>query len=149
MHRTEDAISARRTVREVLQALAALGLLCWPTLCAAQASGPTSQPPAVPVTPGQPYDWTGFYAGGHLGLAWGNSNWTAGPGISGTTDLFQRIDSFDNGGSFFGGLQAGFNYVLPSRVREAHLPCGCGSPCSFRPARAALWTGHQERFISR
>lgn len=54
--------------------------------------------------------------GGHLGLAWGNSDWTAGPGISGTTDLFQRIDTFDSGGSFFGGLQAGFNYVLPSRV---------------------------------
>ena len=21
------------------------------------------------------YDWTGFYAGGHLGVGWGSSNW--------------------------------------------------------------------------
>jgi high affinity Mn2+ porin len=70
----------------------------------------------VNLTPGQSYDWTGFYLGGQLGLAWGNSDWTAGPGISGTTDLFQKIDSFDNGGSFFGGLQGGVNYVLPNRV---------------------------------
>jgi high affinity Mn2+ porin len=70
----------------------------------------------VNLTPGQPYDWTGFYLGGHLGMAWGNSNWTAGPGISGATGLFQKIDTFDNGGSFFGGLQGGFNYVLPNLV---------------------------------
>jgi high affinity Mn2+ porin len=80
----------------------------------AGASG--AQADDVNLSPGQPYDWTGFYLGGHLGLAWGNSDWTAGPGISGTTDLFQKIDSFDNGGSFFGGLQGGFNYMLPNRV---------------------------------
>jgi high affinity Mn2+ porin len=116
MFRTEDALSARRSACAVVQRLAALGFLCWPTPSAAQATGPTPQPPAVPLTPGQPYDWTGFYVGGHLGLGWGNSDWTAGPGISGTTELFQRIDTFDNGGSFFGGLQAGFNYLLPNRV---------------------------------
>ena len=66
--------------------------------------------------PGQSYDWTGFYLGGHLGVTWGSSNWTAGPGITGSTDLFQKIDTFDNGGSFLGGLQAGFNYVLANRV---------------------------------
>ena len=33
----------------------------------------------LPVKPpaSTAYDWTGFYAGGHLGYAWGSSNWTA------------------------------------------------------------------------
>jgi high affinity Mn2+ porin len=86
-------------------------------------------------SPGQPYGWTGFYASGHPGLAWGNSNWTADPGISGSTDLFQRIDNFDNGGSFFSGLQAGFNYVLPNRIL-----LGAEVDTSF-PAWATLPTG--------
>lgn len=63
-----------------------------------------------------PYNWTGLYFGGNLGLAWGKSNWTAAPGINGSTDLFQTINTFDEGGSFFGGLQGGYNYMLPNRI---------------------------------
>jgi hypothetical protein len=40
------------------------------------------------------YDWTGFYVGGHLGYAWGNSNWTESPaGGSGpsTSGSFTRL----------------------------------------------------------
>jgi len=68
------------------------------------------------------YDWSGFYAGGHLGYAWGNSNWTssttAAPGLStsGSIDLFQPFDPFKDTGSYFEGLQAGYNYMLPNRV---------------------------------
>ena len=77
--------------------------------------------PAIPFPglsglTGPAYNWNGFYAGGHKGVAWGQSNWTAGPGISGSTNLFQPIDSFDEGGSFFFGLQGGYNYVLPNRI---------------------------------
>ena len=72
--------------------------------------------PALPFTGGAPYNWTGFYAGGNMGVAWGSSNWTAGPGISGTTNLFQTIDTFDEGGSFFAGVQGGYNYMLANRV---------------------------------
>jgi high affinity Mn2+ porin len=72
--------------------------------------------PVLPFASGAPYNWTGFYAGGNLGVAWGSSNWTAGPGISGTTDLFQTIDTFDEGGSFFAGVQGGYNYMLPNRM---------------------------------
>jgi len=61
------------------------------------------------------FNWTGFYAGGHLGYAWGSSNWTA-PGVSGALDLSQPIDTFAETGSFFEGLQAGYNYMLPNRV---------------------------------
>ncbi len=71
--------------------------------------------PAIPFT-GPAYNWNGFYAGGHFGVAWGNSNWTAGPGISGSNNLFQPINSWDEAGSFFAGLQGGYNYVLPSRI---------------------------------
>jgi high affinity Mn2+ porin len=81
----------------------------------------TTKAPALPFVSlsgltGPAYNWNGFYAGGHMGLAWGQSNWTGGPGVSGSTSLFQPINSFDEGGSFFFGLQGGYNYVLPNRV---------------------------------
>jgi high affinity Mn2+ porin len=71
--------------------------------------------PPIPYSVPAAYDWNGFYAGGHLGYAWGNSNWTA-PGVSGSVDLAQPVDTFDEAGSFFAGLQAGYNYMLPNRV---------------------------------
>ena len=74
--------------------------------------------PAIPFTglTGPAYNWNGFYAGGHMGIAWGQSNWMAGPSLSGSTNLFAPIDTFDEGGSFFFGLQGGYNYVLPNRI---------------------------------
>ena len=68
-------------------------------------------PPAAPSE----YDWTGFYLGGHLGYAGGSSNWTTAPGLAGSLDLFQGFDVFKGTGSFFGGLQAGYNFMLPNR----------------------------------
>jgi high affinity Mn2+ porin len=62
-----------------------------------------------------PYDWSGFYFGGHLGYAWGSSNWTAASGTSGSINFAQTIDNFDEAGSFFGGFQGGYNYLLPNR----------------------------------
>jgi high affinity Mn2+ porin len=62
------------------------------------------------------YDWTGFYAGGHLGYAWGNSNWTTAPDISGSLNLTQRLDPFNETGSWLAGLQFGYDYMLPNRV---------------------------------
>jgi high affinity Mn2+ porin len=71
----------------------------------------TKAPPAAPSE----YDWSGLYVGGHLGYAWGSSNWTTAPGLAGTLDMFQGFDVFKGTGSFFAGLQSGYNYVLPSR----------------------------------
>jgi len=69
--------------------------------------------PAPPIA-AAPYDWTGAYVGGHLGYAWGSSNWATSD-ISGSFGLAQPIDTFDEAGSFFAGLQVGYNYLLPNR----------------------------------
>jgi high affinity Mn2+ porin len=66
------------------------------------------------------YDWTGFYFGGHTGYAWGNSNWTASSGGAvidkGSLSLAQGYDGSNQGGSWFNGLQIGYNRMLANRV---------------------------------
>src|SRR6266516_1437788 len=62
------------------------------------------------------FDWTGLYVGGHLGYAGGRSNWSAPPDLSSSLDLFQSSDIFTGAGSYFGGLQIGYDYMLPNRV---------------------------------
>jgi high affinity Mn2+ porin len=75
------------------------------------ATLPTKAPPR-----GTLYDWTGWYAGGHLGYAWGTSDFASPPGFAGSLDLFQPFDAFKDTGSYFGGLQAGYNYMLANRL---------------------------------
>ena len=69
------------------------------------------QPPVL-----QAYDWTGLYVGGHLGYAWGRSTWSAPPDLASSLDLDQSSDIFNGSGSYFGGLQIGYDYMLPNRV---------------------------------
>ena len=95
--------------------LAGLGLLA--VASGAQAADPSRMLPTKvppPAAASATDDWTGFYAGGHFGYAWGNSNWAT-PGMSGSLDLAQPIDTFKESGSFFAGVQAGYNYMLPKR----------------------------------
>ena len=68
-------------------------------------------PPAAPLA----YDWTGFYLGGHLGYAGGSSGWTT-SGASGSFGLYQGFDAFKDTGSYFAGLQAGYNLMLLNRI---------------------------------
>jgi high affinity Mn2+ porin len=73
---------------------------------AADIALPDSMPPKAP--PIANYDWSGFYVGGHVGYSRGY----------GRNTLFDpnqtaAVSSF---GSLFGGLQFGYNYLLPSRV---------------------------------
>src|SRR5271155_965760 len=75
-------------------------------IMAMKAPPPALAPPA--------YDWTGFYVGGHLGYAWGSSNWTT-PSLAGSLYLFQPFDGFSGNGSYFGGIQIGYDYMLPNR----------------------------------
>jgi len=67
------------------------------------------------------YDWAGFYLGGHVGYAWGTSNWTASTTLppietfaTGSLTLAQPINSFNEAGSSFEGFQGGYNYKLPN-----------------------------------
>ncbi|MBV8754332.1 MAG: outer membrane beta-barrel protein, partial [Hyphomicrobiales bacterium] len=81
------------------------------------ADMPLKAPAALPS-----FDWTGFYVGGHFGYAAGTSNWTETPvgmpgaSVSGSLNLFQPFDAFTGTGSYFAGLQAGYNRMLPNRV---------------------------------
>jgi high affinity Mn2+ porin len=86
---------------------------------AAADDTPTTKTPAS-ASPGSVYNWNGFYAGGQLGYAWGRSSLTASspgaPNTSGSFGLGQPVDIFSESGSFFAGLQAGYNSMLPNRV---------------------------------
>jgi high affinity Mn2+ porin len=79
---------------------------------------PTKAPP--PAAPSAADDWTGFYAGAHFDYSAGFSNWTAtqagAPNLSGTLDMFQGYNFSTGKGSYLLGFQAGYNYMLPSRV---------------------------------
>jgi high affinity Mn2+ porin len=68
------------------------------------------------------FEWNGWYAGGGIGLATGSSSWSASrngthaPASSGSLHLSNPIHLSEGTGSYFGGLQAGYNWMLPSRV---------------------------------
>jgi high affinity Mn2+ porin len=107
--------------------------------------------PTGPYDASAPYNWNGFYAGGNFGVVWGRSNFTAGPGISGSTDLFQTINTFDEEGSFMAGMQGGYNYVLPSRILlgaevDASFPSFQNLPTGVNPF--GLSTGGTSNFTS-
>ena len=76
--------------------------------------------PQVPAV--NSYDWNGWYVGAHVGVIRGSSNWTATqpgagvPGLNGAFDLPFNFDFMGGWGSYVAGLQAGYNYVLPSRL---------------------------------
>jgi high affinity Mn2+ porin len=92
-------------------AIRAVGL-CALAGSAAAADLPVKAPPPATLAA---YDWSGFYAGGHIGYAWGTSDWST-PGNTGALNLSQPLDAFAETGSFFEGLHAGYNYMLPNRI---------------------------------
>lgn len=67
------------------------------------------------------YDWAGFYVGDHVGLATGNSGWTLAPlgggaPVAGSFGLYQSPNAFKESGSWFEGVQGGYNWMLRNRV---------------------------------
>ena len=76
------------------------------------AALPTKAPTPM-VAPA--YDWTGYYIGAHFGYAAGTANWSSTSGVSGALDLFNSFDAFKGTGSYFLGLQAGYDRMLASR----------------------------------
>lgn len=69
---------------------------------------PTTIPVKAPIVGSQAHDWSGFYLGGHVGYGRGYARDTLFD--PGATD---RSNSF---GSLFGGMQIGYNHLLPSRI---------------------------------
>jgi high affinity Mn2+ porin len=68
------------------------------------------------------YDWNGWYVGAHAGVIRGASNWSAtppgvvDPALNGSFNLPFNFDFMAGTGSYFLGLQGGYNYVAPSRL---------------------------------
>jgi high affinity Mn2+ porin len=84
---------------------------------------PTSLPVKAPVPyVSTAYDWNGWYVGAHVGVIRGASNWSAtapgagGPVLNGSFNLPFNFDFMAGTGSYVAGLQAGYNYVFPSRL---------------------------------
>jgi high affinity Mn2+ porin len=82
----------------------------------ARSGMPVKAPPAPTAPP--PFDWNGFYGGAHFGYAAGHSDWrdAGATQLSGTLSFFAPYDAFKGTGSFFSGLQGGYNHMLPSRL---------------------------------
>jgi hypothetical protein len=73
---------------------------------AADGASPNSMPLKAP--PIANYDWSGLYVGGHVGYGRGyRRNTLSDPNPTAASSSF---------GSLFGGLQFGYNYLLPSRL---------------------------------
>jgi high affinity Mn2+ porin len=91
--------------------------------CAIAADLPPSLPVKAPVPyVSTAYDWNGWYVGANVGVIRGSSHWSATqpgagvPGLNGTFDLPFNFDFMAGTGSYAVGLQAGYNYVAPSRL---------------------------------
>jgi opacity protein-like surface antigen len=141
---------AKTTIPAWLAASAAILTITYAESAKANDAIVTKAPP-ISYANSSDYNWNGFYAGGNLGIAWGQSNWTAGPGLSGTNYLFQTIDTFDEAGSFLAGLQGGYNYVLPNRIllgaeMDASFPAFQTLPVGVNPF--GLSTGGTFNFTS-
>jgi high affinity Mn2+ porin len=82
---------------------------------------PVKAPPAffakAPQANG--YDWNGWYMGVHVGIAAGNSNWSAtqpgAPNLTGAFDIPLNFDFMAGTGSYLAGVQGGYNHVFQSR----------------------------------
>ena len=122
-----------------------------PRQAVADAIFPTKAPP-IPYVGSSAYNWNGFYAGGHMGVAWGQSNWTAGPGISGSTNLFQPIDTFDEAGSFFARparwLQLRAAKPYSPRRRSRCIISGLSDAAGGRKSLRPLHWRHLELYLA-
>jgi high affinity Mn2+ porin len=102
--------------------VAGAGMLLASCSFAIAADLPASLPVKAPVPyVATAYDWNGWYAGVHGGVIRGASNWTAQPGagapaFNGSFNLPFNLDFMAGTGSYFIGLQGGYNYVFPSRL---------------------------------
>jgi high affinity Mn2+ porin len=140
MARSLSSSRCKRTAAGLV-AVALVGVLA-----PARAADMPLKAPPLPA-----FDWTGLYVGGHFGYAWGSSDWTAspvgapGPSFAGSFSLYQPFDPLTEAGSYFAGVQAGYNRMLANR-----LMLGVEADVSFPgfPDRAGISTGGSSTFFS-
>jgi high affinity Mn2+ porin len=107
----------RRHLSRSLSACAWSALVCITATSAGSAADLSLAVKAPPLATS--YDWTGFYFGGHIGYAWGNSNWAAtgaDGNAAGSLNFSQGVDFFSESGSWNEGVQFGYNTMLKNRV---------------------------------
>ena len=61
-------------------------------------------------TPASPWNWAGFYVGGHFGYAWALDTTHGGSAGGPPLDITFHFNDV------FGGLQAGYNFVVTPKV---------------------------------
>ena len=83
------------------------------------------------------YNWTGFYLGGHVGYGRAFGDVSVRDPIA--------MNSSPSLGSLFGGLQFGYNYVLPSRVMIG-IETDFSMPNAY-PSDADIWRGTTPRSV--
>ena len=111
-----------RGMRGICKSVSGIGIVLATCSVALAADLPASLPVKAPVPfVSTAYDWNGFYVGAHAGVIRGASNWTAQPGagvpaLNGSFNLPFNFDFMAGTGSYVAGLQAGYNYVFPSRL---------------------------------
>src|ERR1700675_2270750 len=111
-----------RVMRRICTFWGGTGVVLATCSAAIAADLPTSLPVKAPVpSVSTAYDWNGWYVGAHAGVIRGASNWTAQPGagapaLNGSFNLPFNFDFMAGTGSYVMGLQAGYNYVFPSRL---------------------------------
>lgn len=108
------------TIRAALVGTIALLLSAAPNHSAcADDLGKAPDKLAFPATAA--HDWGGWYAGVHVGMIRGSSAWAANgttaasPLLTGSFDLPLQFDFMAGTGSYLAGMQAGYNWMLPSR----------------------------------
>jgi high affinity Mn2+ porin len=108
-----------RRMRGVCKFASGTGIVLATCSVAVAADLPVRAPvPYVSAT----YDWNGWYVGAHAGVIRGSSNWSAtppgvvDPALNGSFNLPFNFDFMAGTGSYFLGLQGGYNYVAPSRL---------------------------------
>lgn len=80
-------------------------------------------PVKAPVSYVSPaFDWNGWYAGAHVSVIRGSSDWSAmppgagAPALNGSFNLPFNFDFMAGTGSYAAGIQGGYNHVFPSRL---------------------------------
>jgi len=105
---------------------------------------------APAAEPDHSWAWDGGYIGGNLGYAGGSSDWTvASPHgtQTGTSEFWRGFDAFKGTGSYFAGLQAGYNYRTPVGI-VIGVETDFIAPNTFRGTRLLEAVGGSQASLS-